>query len=94
MSASAAVLHGRPLRALRQGAILEYVQTLAGGPTWDTVRDRERIDLVWVQPDRELAKRMADEPGWTQLFRDSVSVLYGRKSKDFLEEQVTSLSRP
>ena len=75
-------------------AILEYVQTLAGGPTWDAVRDRECIDLVWVRPDRELAKRLADEPGWTLLFRDSVSVLYGRKSQDFLGEQVTSLSRP
>ncbi len=60
-------------------AILEYVQTLSGGPTWDTVRDRERIELVWLRPDRDLVKRLAAEPGWTVLFKDSVSVLYGRK---------------
>ena len=60
-------------------ATLEYVQTLSGGPAWDTVRDRDRIDMVWVRPDRGLAKRMSDEPGWTELYRDSVSVLFGRK---------------
>ncbi len=60
-------------------AILEYVDTLTGGPTWDTVRDRDHIDIVWVKPDRGLAKRMSSEAGWTELYRDAVSVLYGRK---------------
>jgi hypothetical protein len=59
-------------------AILEYLDVLAGGPAWDTVRDRDRIDMVWVRPDRGLAKRMSEEPGWTVLYRDSVSVLFGR----------------
>ena len=60
-------------------AILEYCDALNGGPTWDTIRDRDRIDMVWVKPDRGLAKRMFEEPGWTVLYRDSVSVLFGRK---------------
>ena len=62
-----------------KAAILEYVDVLTGGPAWDTIRDRDRIDLVWVKPDRGLAKRMFEEPDWTVLFRDSVSVLFGRK---------------
>ena len=75
-------------------AILEYVETLSGGPVWDTVRDRDRIDMVWLRPDRGLAKRMFDEPGWTVLYRDSVSVLFGRKPGDSPGPRLTSLSRP
>ncbi|MGA2700443.1 MAG: hypothetical protein ABSH35_05035 [Isosphaeraceae bacterium] len=75
-------------------AILEYVQTLSGGPAWDIVRDRDRIDMVWVRPDRGLAKRMSEEPGWTELYRDSVSVLFGRKPADSPGPRVTSLTRP
>ena len=62
-----------------KAAILEYVDVLTGGPAWDTIRDRDRIDMVWVKPDRGLAKRMFEEPDWTVLYRDSVSVLFGRK---------------
>jgi hypothetical protein len=62
-----------------KNGILEYVDALTGGPTWDTIRDRDRIDLVWVKPDRGLAKRMSNDPGWAVLYRDSVSVLFGRK---------------
>ena len=60
-------------------AILEYIEALAGGPAWDTVRDRDQIDLVWVKPDRGLAKRMAEEPDWKELYRDKISVLFGRE---------------
>ena len=62
-------------------SILEYVDVLTGGPAWDTVRDRDRIDLVWVKPDRGLAKRLLKDPGWNVLYRDKVSVLFGRKSE-------------
>ncbi len=64
-------------------AIVEYVDTLTGGPVWDTVRDRDRIDLVWLRPDRGLAKRLLKEPGWNVLYRDKVSILFatgGRRS--------------
>ncbi|MBV8488639.1 MAG: hypothetical protein JO161_10205 [Planctomycetaceae bacterium] len=59
--------------------ILEYVDALSGGPVWDKVRNRDKIDLVWVRPDRGLAQRMAAETQWKELYRDSVSVLFGRK---------------
>jgi hypothetical protein len=60
-------------------AILEYVDALAGGPAWDKVRDRDHIDLVWLKPDRGLAKRLLGDPEWTVLYRDPVSVLLCRK---------------
>jgi hypothetical protein len=56
-------------------AILEYVDVLAGGPAWDTVRDRDRIDLVWLRPQRGLARRLLQDSGWTVIHRDKVSIL-------------------
>ena len=47
-----------------------YIDVLTRGPAWDTVRDRDRIDLVWVEPDRGLAKRMLKEPGSTVIYHD------------------------
>jgi hypothetical protein len=59
-------------------AIVEYVDAMTGGPAWDIVRDRERIDLVWLRPERGLAKRMLKESGWSVLHRDEVSILLRR----------------
>lgn len=60
--------------------ILEYVDALHGGPGWDKLRDRERFDLVWVRPDRGLARRLTEDPGWEVIHRDAVSVLFRRKA--------------
>ena len=61
-----------------KAAILEYVDALTGGPAWDAIRDRDRIDLVWVKPDRGLAKRLYKAPGWAVLHQDKVSALFGK----------------
>jgi hypothetical protein len=58
--------------------VLEYLDALTGGPAWDVVRDRDRIDLVWLRPDRGLAKRLLKAPGWNVLHRDKVSILFER----------------
>ncbi|HKM56306.1 MAG TPA: hypothetical protein VJY33_23075, partial [Isosphaeraceae bacterium] len=74
-------------------AIIEYVNALSGGPVWDTVRHRDKIDLVWVRPDRGLAQRMAAETQWKELYRDSVSVLFGRRgSEAHADAQASSLA--
>ncbi len=57
-------------------AILEYVDVLSGGPAWDTVRDRDKIEMVWLRPDRGLAKRLRKDPGWAVVYQDKVSVLF------------------
>jgi hypothetical protein len=62
-------LYGKP-------AILEYIDVLAGGPAWDKVRDRDRIDMVWLRPDRGLSKRLQKDPAWTVLYSDKVSILF------------------
>lgn len=58
--------------------VLEYVGALQGGPSWDALAGRERIGLVWVRPDRGLARRLAEARGWSVLHRDAVSVLYAK----------------
>lgn len=65
-------LYGKP-------SLLEYLDVLTGGPAWDTVRDRERIDLVWLKPDRGLAKRLRKDPEWTVFHEDKVSILFQHK---------------
>jgi hypothetical protein len=59
-------------------AILDYVDALQGGPAWDALRDRLRIELVWLRPERGLARRLAADPHWRELYRDGVSVLFAR----------------
>ena len=61
----------------RQG-ILEYIDAIQGGPAWDDLLERERFKLVWVKPDRGLAKRLAIDSRWKTLHRDNTSVLYQR----------------
>ena len=58
--------------------IVEYLDVMTGGPAWETVRDRDRIDLVWLRPDRGLATRLLKEPGWSVLYRDKLSILFAR----------------
>src|SRR5262249_7081161 len=60
-------------------AIVEYIDALTGGPAWDTLRNRDRIELVWLRPDRGLAKRLLEEPGWSVLHRDKVSILFAAR---------------
>ena len=43
---------------------------------WDTVRDRDKIEMVWLRPDRGLAKRLLKEPEWEVLYRDKISILF------------------
>ncbi|AGA25905.1 hypothetical protein [Singulisphaera acidiphila] len=63
-------------------ALLNYFDALQGGPDWDGLCQQERFHLVWVKPDRGLAKRLANDPQWQTLHRDSVSVLFGRKDDE------------
>ena len=58
--------------------MLEYIKAIEGEPEWETVRDRETIKLVWVRPDRGLARRLERDPEWRVAYRDAISVLFER----------------
>jgi hypothetical protein len=62
-----------------KAAILEYVDVLSGGPVWDTIRERDKIEMVWVRPERGLAKRLLKDPGWSIIYRDKISILFGQE---------------
>ena len=75
----------RPLRGtfiddrfelLDRQEVLRYLNAIEGGPDWDALRDRSAIGLVWVRPDRGLARRLEAESGWQIRYRDRVSVLF------------------
>jgi hypothetical protein len=57
-------------------AILEYIDALQGGPIWEPLRQREQIELVWIRPERGLARRLEADPRWSVLHRDEVSILF------------------
>ena len=58
--------------------ILQYLNALAGGPDWERIRDRNAIALVWVRPDRDLVRRLKDDPEWKIIHEDKISVLFRR----------------
>lgn len=60
--------------------ILDYVQALEGGPAWVEIEQRENFDLVWIKPDRPLARRLLDDPHWRVEYRDKLSILFARAS--------------
>lgn len=62
--------------------VLQYVNALDGGPDWETLRDANGIELVWVRPDRGLVRRLENDPDWQVRFRDGVSVLFQRGRRD------------
>jgi hypothetical protein len=63
-------------------AILQYLNAIEGGPEWDDVRDRSSIALVWVRPERGLARRLGADPSWRVRYRDGVSVLFERVDRE------------
>ncbi len=60
--------------------ILRYLNVLEGGPEWDQIRDRDGIALVWLRPDRPLARRLARDPSWRVLHKDRISILFERSN--------------
>jgi hypothetical protein len=60
--------------------IVEYAEALRGGGAWDELLDREGFTLVWLKPDRGLARRLNRDPAWVPIHRDAVSVLFRRRA--------------
>ena len=68
--------------------LLEYLNALQGGPDWEKIRDSGGIRLVWVRPDRGLARRIEQDTGWRVVHRDAVSVLFERLDPGRVPESV------
>jgi hypothetical protein len=40
------------------------------------VHGRDKIEMVWLRPERGLAKRLLKDPAWEVLYRDKISILF------------------
>jgi hypothetical protein len=56
----------------------EYFSAIAGEPGWRQLLDRYRVDWVMIAPDRPLARWLVIDPGWRELYRDGVAVVFVR----------------
>jgi hypothetical protein len=55
----------------------EWMQVVQGGDGWIEVVERREVDLILLEPHRPVTGLLVDH-GWNELYRDDVSVLYGR----------------
>jgi hypothetical protein len=55
----------------------EWMQVVQGGDGWIEVVERRGVDLILLEPHRPVTGILTDH-GWKELYRDDVSVLYGR----------------
>jgi hypothetical protein len=66
-------------------ALLKYLNAIEGGPDWNELCARYRPTLVWIRPNRGLARRLENDPAWQVRHRDSLSVLFQRAAPDVAE---------
>lgn len=64
--------------------ILDYIAALQGGPAWDQIEQSQHIGLVWIKPDRPLARRLSADPDWETIYEDKLSVLFARRIPETL----------
>lgn len=59
--------------------IENYIKAIQGNEeAWEALDDKWSFGLVWVRPDRGLARRLAGDTHWRVLHQDPVSVLFQR----------------
>ncbi len=63
-----------------RGFVGEWKRAVETRPGWRETLERGRPDYVLVLSDNYIAAQLTAEPGWELLFRDNVSVLYGRRA--------------
>jgi hypothetical protein len=54
-----------------------WMDTIQAVGRWEATLDQYQVDLVMLQPDRPLLKKL-DETGWKWLYADTQVVIYGR----------------
>lgn len=55
----------------------QWMKVIQAGYTWQTVLDNWDVNLVLVSPDRPVVQQLKAF-GWKNLYKDKVSVIYGR----------------
>jgi hypothetical protein len=52
-----------------------YYALLRADPGWEAILDKAGVELVCVQPNAPLVRRLGERPGWREVFRDSFAVI-------------------
>ena len=73
--------------------LLKYLNAIEGGPDWNELSQRYHPTLVWVRPNRGLARKLANDPDWQVQYRDDVSVLFQRIGPGMAERTVSHTPR-
>ncbi len=58
--------------------LLQYLQTAIGGDGWRKTLDQYDIHTVVIEKDSGLARRLRDEPGWTETYDDDMAAVFER----------------
>ena len=56
-----------------------YISVMAADEGWQQTLDEDGINLVLIESNSVLAKFMAEQPAWAELYRDDMAVVYARK---------------
>lgn len=60
--------------------IVDYLDALEARESWDRFQREWRFQLVWLRPNRPLARSLEADPAWEILHKDEISILLRRKS--------------
>jgi hypothetical protein len=60
--------------------IRRYLNVMSAGEDWPKTLDGDGINLVLVESGSTLAKFLGPDPAWQELYRDELSVVFGRKN--------------
>ncbi|MFN8564462.1 MAG: hypothetical protein U0703_23230 [Anaerolineae bacterium] len=58
--------------------LTEYLQTAVGGDGWRETLDHYGINTVVIEKDSGLARRLRDEPGWSEAYDDAMASVFVR----------------
>jgi hypothetical protein len=57
----------------------QYLSIYLGDDGWDEKLDSFSINLIVIEPDSGLARKLASQPGWEQAYADQVATIYIRQ---------------
>jgi hypothetical protein len=62
--------------------IRRYLRVVAGEAGWSDILAEDQINLVLIERNSTLAKRLAADPAWRSLYQDELAALFGRVGAD------------
>lgn len=57
-----------------------YIRVIVADEGWEQILDEDGINLIFIETSSVLAKFLKFHPGWQELYRDDLAVIYARKS--------------